>query len=95
MLVVAGEAKAQSASTNNLQPSPLQDYAQTLYNDGITLNSRYLGEFAANPFGGARQGAEYSGELNLGADFDLTKSFNPNLGTTHVLFTDRAGNNLA
>jgi porin len=84
-----------SSSTVNLNLSPVQDMAQTLADDGITIASRYNGEFAANPSGGERQGADFTGELNLGADFDLGKLVGLDGGTIHVLFTDRAGNDLA
>lgn len=95
LLTTASLAQAQTASSVTLGPSPLQQYGQALANDGITINSRYNGEFAANPSGGQRQGAEFTGELSLGADFDLAKLVGLNGGSVQVLFTDRAGNNLS
>jgi porin len=95
LVAMAAPASAQTAAAVNLNPSPLQGYGQTLADDGITFASRYNGEFAANPSGGERQGAEFTGEINLGADFDLSKLVGLQGGTIHVLFTDRAGNNLA
>jgi porin len=94
-LLVAGVAHAQNATPVSLGPSPLQQYAQEAADNGITFVSRYNGEFAANPSGGERQGADFTGELNLGADFDLAKLVGLQGGYLHVLFTDRAGNNLA
>jgi porin len=95
-LVVAGAntAHAQS-SAPAVNIAPVQQFGEAMAQDGITFNSRYLGEFAANPSGGARQGADFTGELNLGADVDLNKLAGVQGGALHVLFTDRAGNNLA
>src|ERR1700757_2189665 len=78
---------------NPIEP-PMQQYGDYMAGHGIALSSNYLGEFAANPAGGARQGAEFTGEFNLGADFDLAKLLGMSGSTVHVLFTDRAGNNL-
>jgi porin len=98
-LAFANPGSAQTAdqmtSSVNLNVPPVQQLAQTLADNGITVASRYNGEFAANPSGGERQGADFTGELNLGADFDLDRLVGLNGGTIHVLFTDRAGNNLA
>ena len=99
-LALAHPASAQttdqaSSSTVNLNLSPVQQMAQTLADNGVTLNSRYNGEFAANPSGGERQGADFTGELNLGANVDLDKLVGLEGGTIQVLFTDRAGNDLA
>jgi len=44
---------------------------------------------------GARQGADYAGELNFGATFDMEKLAGITGGSFHVLFTQRHGNNLA
>ena len=48
-LAMGAAAQAQSAPSVTLGQSPLQQYGQLLANDGITINSRYNGEFAANP----------------------------------------------
>ncbi len=92
LTAIAAPASAQSTGP---APSPLQQYAQDAYDHGITFSSGYNGEFAANPSGGERQGAEFTGQISLGADFDLGKLAGVQGGTIHVLFTDRAGNNLA
>jgi porin len=92
---VAAQTTDQTATTVNLEPAPIQELGQTLANNGITVSSRYNGEFAANPSGGERQGADFTGELNLGADFDLDRLVGLQGGTIHTLFTARAGNNLA
>ena len=57
--------------------------------NSIAVNSRYNGEFAAELSGGERQGADFTGKLNLGADFDLT-SWSAWKEEQSVLFTDRA-----
>lgn len=95
-LALATPAHAQSAQPEvNLTQSPMQKVGSNLTDHGITLSSNYIGEFAANPAGGARQGAEFTGEFNLGADFDLDKIVGLPGGTIHVLFTARSGNDLA
>ena len=71
--VSAQMATDQTGTTVNLEPAPIQQLGQTLADNGITVSSRYNGEFAANPSGGERQGADFTGELNLGADFDMEK----------------------
>ncbi len=76
-------------------PSPLSQYAQDAYDHGITFSSTYNGEFAANPSGGERQGADFTGQASFGANFDLNTLLGLQGGSVHVLFTDRAGNNLA
>jgi porin len=93
--LLASVAQAQMAPAVNSQPSPIQQYAADLGNDGITFVSRYNGEFAANPSGGERQGAEFTGELNLGANVDLGKLAGLDGGTINALFTARSGNDLA
>jgi porin len=89
-------ALAQAAApTVDLNPAPLQQFGQTLQDNGVTIISRYRGESAANPIGGQRQGAEFAGELNLGANFDLEKMVGLNGGSMQVMFTERMGNNLS
>jgi porin len=97
-LALANPVSAQTTDqtgTTNWETAPIQELGQTLADNGITVSSRYNGEFAANPSGGERQGADFTGELNLGADFDMGKLVGLDGGTIHVLFTDRAGNDLA
>jgi porin len=89
-------AAAQSAPSEfNLTPAPLKNIGESLAAEGITLDSEYNGEFAANPSGGERQGADIAGEFNIYTNFDLGKIVGLQGGAVHVLFTDRAGNNLA
>lgn len=96
VLGVGSPARAQQAApTVNLAPAPIQSMGQSLYNDGIYLNSRYLGEFAGSVSGGQRQGTDYAGELNFGATFDMQKLAGIQGGSFHVLFTQRHGRALA
>lgn len=88
-------APAPASSEVNLTPSPIQQIGQTMYDHGIYFTGRYLGEFADNPTGGARQGADYAGELSFGATVDMEKLAGLKGGSFHVLFTQRHGNNLA
>jgi porin len=68
---------------------------QVLYDHGITLTLNYTGEAAANPSGGIRQGSDYTGQVYLGTDFDLSKIAGWQGATLHVAITDRHGRNLA
>ncbi len=92
MAALAAPALAQPV---NLGPTPIQQYAQDAYDHGVTFSSGYNGEFATNPSGGERQGSEFTGQISLAADFDLSKLVGLQGGIIHVQFTDRAGNNLA
>ncbi len=90
-------ALAQTVQNHNNQQalSPVQSIAAQLANDGIYFNSRYLGEFAANPTGGQRQGSDFAGELNFGATADLGRIAGIQGGSLNILFTARNGRNLA
>ncbi len=84
---------AQSASAADA-PS-LAPFAQQLADGGVALNSAYVGEFAANPTGGERQGAAYNDEISFGATADLGKLINLKGGSLEVMFTNRDGSSLA
>jgi porin len=73
----------------------VQAITRTLDQQGVTFEGRYLGEFAANPAGGQRQGADYSGELAFGSHLDLAKLIGLEGGGFNILFTQRGGNNLS
>ncbi|MDR3516041.1 MAG: carbohydrate porin [Azospirillaceae bacterium] len=99
-LMVPVAASAQTATTTASPMAPLAGaslapYYNDLVNDGIYLSGRYNGEFATNPSGGIRNGALFTGELSLGAVFDMDKLAGISGGALHVTATDRAGNNLA
>ena len=99
LLCCSAAAFAQSAGGNsdeiNLSWPPLQGFAQRLDRDGVLLQGQYRAEFAGNPAGGAKQGADYVGELAFGAKFDMGKLAKIPGGTVNLLFTQRQGNNLA
>ena len=93
---VAQNVQSQGNAVKNQQAlSPVQSIAVQLANDGIYFNSRYLGEFAANPSGGQRQGSDFAGELNFGATANLARIAGIQGGSVNVLFTARNGRNLA
>ena len=66
---MSGFAYAQSTEPSvNLATSPIQQFGEAAAQHGIIFNSQYMGEAAANPYGGLQSGAEYTGQLNVGAD---------------------------
>jgi len=76
-------------------PAHAQTIGQDLYNHGVTITLNYTGEAAANPSGGIRQGADYAGQVYLGADFDMAKIAGLTGTTIHFAMTQRHGSNLA
>jgi porin len=89
---------ASPACAQTAQPT-LASTAKTpgdiLYDHGISLSLSYTGEAAGNPSGGIRQGTDYTGQVYLGADFDLGRILGFQGTTVHVAITDRHGRNLA
>ena len=83
------------ATPVRLEMSPLQKMSQAAYNHGIYFNLNYLGEFAANPIGGERQGSAYNADLRFDTTLDLHKLLGIPGGSLHITFTDRSGENLA
>lgn len=75
--------------------APKLTLGEQLYDHGVSVSLGYTGEAAANPWGGKRQGADYAGQVALGADFDMNKIANWQGATIHVTFTERHGRNLA
>jgi porin len=90
-LAVPAHAQLATAGTTTAPLTP----GQVLYNHGISLTLNYTGEAAANPSGGVRQGSDYTGQVYLGADFDLNRIAGWQGATLHVAITDRHGRNLA
>jgi porin len=92
-------AYAQSAppppAINLFTPSPLQNMAGYLYSKGVYFTAGYGGQFAANPSGGAKQGADYAGKLYAGVTFDMQKLVGIKGGYIHVLMTDDEGRSLS
>jgi len=93
--VLGSTAYAQTQSQNGPDfRKSIQQLGQSLQNDGITFSSRYLGEFAANPAGGAEQGTAFAGELNLNTTLNMYRLANIPGGFMHIQFVDRMGQNL-
>ena len=93
--VACAQATEATAAPGTLTISPLQQLAQMAALEGITFNSQYVGEFAANPSGGAHSGSAYTGQLSIGSDVDLGKLVGLAGGSVHTNFVERAGNSLA
>jgi porin len=66
---------------------------QPLAGEGITLLN-YTGEAAGNVSGGLRQDAAYTGQVYLGADFDLDRIAVKG-GAIHFAVTNRHGKSLS
>ncbi len=94
-LLAASAAPVRAQSTDAPDAGPLAGFAQRLADKGVVINSTYLGEFAANPTGGQRQGAAYDDELNVVAEVDLDKLVHLHGGSLEVALTNRDGSSLA
>lgn len=68
---------------------------QPLADQGITLSLSYTGEAAANATGGLRQAGAYTGQIYMGADFDMDRIMGVQGGTIHVAVTNRHGKSLS
>lgn len=75
--------------------SAWERFGQTLIDKGVFFRSYYNGDFADNPVGGLRQGADYAGEFNLGADVNMQTLAGIPGGAFHVTFTDRTGRDIS
>lgn len=97
--LLCGAAHAQSASASasstEINLSPIQKIGNTLADKGIYLNASYFGEYAGNPSGGAAQGSDYADQVAAGADIDLQKLVGWQGGALHIEFTNRDGKNQA
>ena len=86
---------ADAADTLGITPTAPSTTFQPFARDGVTLLLSYTGEAAANPTGGVRQGAAYTGQLFLGADLDMDRILGAKGATIHFAMTNRHGRNLA
>ncbi|MBB2191840.1 carbohydrate porin [Gluconacetobacter azotocaptans] len=66
-----------------------------LENRGVHLQGHYLGEGSGNPVGGNYAAVRYAHEFGLGADIDFARLIHHDIGTLHILLTERAGLSLA
>jgi len=74
---------------------PAVRIANDLLNEGILMRLRYVDAFAANPTGGLEQGADNSGVVILGSDFDLNRLAGVPGGQLHVSIAQLYGHELA
>ncbi|GGF41738.1 porin [Aliidongia dinghuensis] len=88
---LAPPASAQTVTN----PTALTDFGNQLLEDGIFFRGHYVGEGAANPSGGLSQSSRYTGQVDIGADFDMGKIANLGNSAIHLTFSDRHGQNLA
>src|SRR5579859_3597024 len=72
--------------------SPL---GQSLEDAGIAVTGGFVGQFAANPSGGIRQGVDFAGQISGGADLDMDRLAAVPGATLHLLATDRFGRDLS
>lgn len=79
-------AMAQEASLKPVQP---------LVDEGITLSLSYTGEAAGNVTGGLRRASAYTGQVYMGADFDMDRIVGIGGGTVHFAVTNRHGKSLS
>ncbi|TVV75134.1 carbohydrate porin [Sphingomonas solaris] len=91
----AGSAEDAATTLGILPAAPARRPFQPFEKDGVTLLLNYTGEAAANPSGGVRQGAAYTGQVFLGADLDMARIAGVAGGTVHLAVTNRHGQNLA
>ncbi len=68
--------------------------ARKLASNGVIFNATYVGEFAANASGGARQGGGYADQFAAGADVDLQRLLDIQGGSFHIEFSNRDGRNI-
>jgi porin len=94
-LVAASAAHAESWLDRKYMTGDWGGLRSSLETQGVTIRAGHLSESAANPVGGFRQGAAYTQEVYLGADFDLDRLVGLAGGKLHVTFTERAGKSLA
>jgi len=79
-------------------PEPKADLArpfQPLADDGITFALSYTGEAAGNVSGGLRRDAAYTGQVYVGADFDMDRILGVKGGVIHSAVTNRHGESLS
>ncbi|WP_371277364.1 carbohydrate porin [Acetobacter orleanensis] len=64
---------------------------QWLESRGISIQGHYLEDTSGNPIGGKAQAVRYAHEFGLGTDIDFKKLTGHDIGTMHLLITERAG----
>jgi porin len=101
-LAPAAHAQDGNAADRSTPPPPsLPDLKggarpfQPLADDGVTLALSYTGEAATNVSGGLRRDAAYTGQVYVGADFDLDHILGVKGGAVHLAITNRHGKSLS
>ncbi len=84
------------ARAADLVPVGTSRDAQSVLADwGVTITRTYIGEVLANPSGGIRRGAIYTGRLDLGADVELERLVGWTGATFHANIFQIHGNGLS
>ena len=95
MQPIPAQAQFKAASPNEPDQGPLYRFGQSLLEKGILIRGNYIGEFAANPSGGDRQGDRYAGQADLGLDLDLQRILAVPSAAVHLTVSQRHGRSLA
>lgn len=85
---------ALSLSLAQAQEAPVKPF-QPLADEGVTLALNYTGEAAGNVSGGLRRASAYTGQVYMGADFDMDRIAGIGGGTLHFAVTNRHGKSLS
>ncbi|MBB3955628.1 carbohydrate porin [Novosphingobium sediminicola] len=92
--VIALSLSLTLASNAMAQEAPIKPF-QPLADEGITLALNYTGEAAGNVSGGLRRASAYTGQVYMGADFDMDRIAGIGGGTLHFAVTNRHGKSLS
>lgn len=84
-------AQAQQAQPVSGQTLTL---GQKLAERGVSFQSSYIGNIAANPTGGAKSGNAYAGQVAIGTKLDLEKLIGLPGASVQAVFIDRTGSDL-
>lgn len=99
LTVPAHDARATALLPLTGQPTMTGDWGgvrTSLVNTGIDFHLAYLGQIGSNVAGGKARGTDYTGQVTLGADWDLQKLFGgPAGGIVHSYVEDRAGRSVS
>ena len=75
--------------------NPLGRALRDLKSDGVGITANYVGNFAANPVGGMRQGTAESHWIDAGVELDLDKLLGLSGTTLHIQGAAFGGTSLA
>jgi porin len=95
----AAPAAEQSATAGPIarwqKANPLGKALRDLKADGVAITANYVGNFAANPVGGVRQGTAESHWFDAGVELDLDKLLGLSGATLHIQGAAFGGTSLA